>query len=97
MVVQRAPSQSSVYGLVDDSVPSKVVVTVSGSGSSYDIDEIVTEKQWKAILRATPTGGNYIIAVKCSNCANTTEQAIDDVTFGDVWYCAGQSNMWLPL
>ena len=23
--------------------------------------------------------------------------ALTDVTFGDVWYCAGQSNMWLPL
>ena len=35
--------------------------------------------------------------VSCASCANTTADALVDVTFGDVWFCSGQSNMWLPM
>merc|ERR1719384_329337 len=30
-------------------------------------------------------------------CTNTSTATLAHVTFGDVWYCAGQSNMALPL
>ena len=35
--------------------------------------------------------------VSCASCANTTADTLADVTFGDVWFCSGQSNMWLPM
>ena len=56
---------------------------------------------WKALLPPTPAGGNYTIIAECSNCMNLDSEFvrtnITNVTFGDVIYCSGQSNMWLPL
>merc|ERR1712190_454296 len=48
---------------------------------------------WKALLKPAPAGGSYTIKVS----DGTDSATITDVTFGDVWYCAGQSNMALPI
>lgn len=42
-------------------------------------------------------GGNYTITALCTGCVNVTRVTITNVTFGDMWYCSGQSNMWLPV
>ena len=52
---------------------------------------------WKALLRPMESGGSYTISAQCTGCAGNATIAIADVTFGDVWYCSGQSNMWLPV
>eukprot|EP00039_Didymoeca_costata_P023336 m.6756 g.6756 ORF g.6756 m.6756 type:complete len:756 (+) comp3578_c0_seq2:14-2281(+) len=52
---------------------------------------------WKAFLNPTQAGGNYTIMVTCQGCQDATTISITNVTFGDVWYCSGQSNMWLPV
>lgn len=61
---------------------------------------------WKAYLRPTPPGGNYRITVKCTercgtgsgaNATTRNEATIERATFGDVYFCSGQSNMALPL
>ena len=35
------------------------------------------------------------LPAQCKGCSNTT--AAIDVTYGDVWFCSGQSNMELPM
>eukprot|EP00620_Florenciella_sp_RCC1587_P012536 CAMPEP_0182557330 /NCGR_PEP_ID=MMETSP1324-20130603/1268_1 /TAXON_ID=236786 /ORGANISM="Florenciella sp., Strain RCC1587" /LENGTH=813 /DNA_ID=CAMNT_0024769361 /DNA_START=135 /DNA_END=2573 /DNA_ORIENTATION=- len=53
---------------------------------------------WKALLSPRTAGGDYTVHV-----AGTTEDGdiitppsdLERVTFGDLWYCAGQSNMAL--
>eukprot|EP00041_Stephanoeca_diplocostata_P010993 m.177446 g.177446 ORF g.177446 m.177446 type:complete len:685 (-) comp18367_c0_seq2:175-2229(-) len=52
---------------------------------------------WKALLKPTAAGGNYTITATCTGCTGTTNVTITNVTFGDMWYCTGQSNMWLPV
>lgn len=54
---------------------------------------------WKALLRPTAAGGNYTITAVCTGCANASQPplALINVAFGDVWFCSGQSNMWLPV
>jgi len=53
---------------------------------------------WKVLLWPMPGGGNYTITAKCLvGCSSCQTASITNVTFGDVWYCSGQSNMWLPL
>ena len=52
---------------------------------------------WKAFLRPTKAGGNYTITATCTGCHNASQTTITNVTFGDMWYCSGQSNMWLPV
>ena len=65
---------------------------------------------WKALLKptaavalsaaASAANGPYTITATCTGCAgNATEttDALSGVVFGDMWYCSGQSNMWLPV
>lgn len=52
---------------------------------------------WKALLNPTEAGGNYTIAATCTGCGGDPKYwnvSIVNVTFGDVWHCSGQSNMW---
>ena len=55
---------------------------------------------WKAYLNPTAAGGDYTITANCTGCGGDPKYwgaSITNVTFGDVWHCSGQSNMWLPL
>lgn len=84
-----------------------VEVTVSGGESSpaspssppYSLQTaIAADGTWKALLRPTTAGGSYSITVSClAGCGNSSASTIAQVTFGDVFYCSGQSNMELPL
>lgn len=51
---------------------------------------------WKALLPAMPAGGDFIVAASCTGCNGSAPINVTNVTFGDVWYCSGQSNAWLP-
>ena len=100
-----------VFGAETATEVDVTVASVSGSGDvtdSYSVKAAVmlTGKtypggryaQWKAFLKPAPAGGNFTITAGCSSCKNTTAKArLADVTFGDVWFCSGQSNMWLPM
>lgn len=103
-VLQRAPARAAVYGTLgtnaDGSGDIQVKVTVSdGSGKvQYSVDAKVDASKgtWKAFLRPTLAGGSYTVTAACgSGC--TGEKSLTNVTFGEVWYCAGQSNMALAL
>jgi len=54
---------------------------------------------WKALLPPQPAGGNYTVTAVCTGCSplGPSTISISNVAFGDVWYCTGQSNMWLPV
>ena len=54
---------------------------------------------WKALLPPQPAGGNFTVTAVCTGCSalGPSSIALADVTFGDLWYCTGQSNMWLPV
>ena len=55
---------------------------------------------WKVLLHPTAAGGDYTITAACTGCSaedTITSASIKHVTFGDMWYCTGQSNMWLPV
>ena len=109
MVLQRAPNAAAVYGDVgiatsgDSAVPS-ITVRVAGSdalGAATAPYTVAAElvnggAGWKALLRPTLAGGKYEIRVACgAGCKGRA--SIANVTFGDVWYCGGQSNMALPV
>lgn len=48
---------------------------------------------WSVMLPALPAGGPHTLTASSAG----TVQAIEDVMIGDVWLCAGQSNMELPV
>ncbi|MCB0633932.1 MAG: sialate O-acetylesterase, partial [Lewinella sp.] len=47
---------------------------------------------WQINLPPQPAGGPYEMTLRGAN-----EITLQDVYFGDVWLCAGQSNMVLPM
>ncbi|OGX83712.1 9-O-acetylesterase [Hymenobacter coccineus] len=51
-----------------------------------------TDGQWRVQLPATKAGGPYELKIDASN-----HLVVKDILLGDVWFCAGQSNMELPM
>ena len=104
-----APSRAAVYGYVGTNATGragiKVEVTVasssssSSSSSSYTVEATVDDSTgaWKALLHPTRAGGTYTITAACVLGCTGIPVVLHDVTFGSVWFCAGQSNMALPV
>ena len=99
MVLQRAPEKSSVYGTLTPGASAPTVTAMVSGDATYQVTGKVTGDQWVAYLKPTAAGGDYTVNVTCTGCSTngTNTIAISDVTFGDVWYCSGQSNMALSL
>jgi hypothetical protein len=77
-----------------------VTVTVTDEHSdSYSVAASVdlAAGSWKALLRPAEAGGSHTITASCAGGGCSGSASLADVAFGDVWYCAGQSNMALPL
>jgi sialate O-acetylesterase len=87
MVLQR-DARVAIWGWAS---PSEAV-SVMFNGKVY---QTIAGGQgdWKVMLPGTAAGGPYTITVKGVADAVT----VKDVLFGDVWLCAGQSNMELPV
>jgi sialate O-acetylesterase len=62
-------------------------VSVSFNDNEYTGQ--VTDGRWQVELPAMPAGGSFEITV--TGASNTL--TLSNVTFGDIWLCAGQSNM----
>ena len=62
-------------------------VTVQFNGGTYA--SVVIKNRWMVELPAMPAGGSFEILIKAAK--NTV--TVSNVTFGDIWLCAGQSNM----
>lgn len=95
MVLQQSPAKACVYGTVN----SKIGI-VNVSLFNEDIGDLVENVEvkveglgWKACFKPMQAGGNYSVTSSFQQETAT----LQSVTFGDVWYCSGQSNMALPL
>jgi hypothetical protein len=100
-VLQRGPNQATVYGgftLAPGQTNADVTVQVidlADAGASYTLQARTDPKarSWKALLRPAPAGGRFEIATACtSGCSNSSAIVISNITFGDVFFCSGQSN-----
>jgi len=85
MVLQRAPYSNQVYGIADPSASIKVSFNAQAYQTTAD-----SEGNWNVTIPPTPAGGPFSIDVASSSGETAT---LDDVLFGDVWLCGGQSNM----
>lgn len=96
-VLQRAPSRAALYGSAHANSPvgAAIVVTlraVDGSYAKNFTGHTQSDLTFKILLDAMPTGGNYSATATCAACAGKRTAKIADLTFGDVFFCAGQSN-----
>jgi sialate O-acetylesterase len=98
MVLQRAPQRSIVWGYSDTfntpitlSMDNKVYQTMSSSTPSTDS---VGASIWSVTLDAQIEEGPFQVKVTQPLANGTLETiTLNDVLFGDVWVCSGQSNM----
>lgn len=85
--VLQQKSRVPVWG----TAPSGTVVTVKGSWDNKPVEvKADHQNRWKAFLE-TPSAGNTPYTVTVNN------QVIRNVLIGEVWICAGQSNMKFRL
>jgi sialate O-acetylesterase len=66
-------------------------VTVAFQGKTYRATT-GADGQWRVQLPAMKAGGPYELKIDASN-----HLVLKDILLGDVWFCAGQSNMELPM
>ena len=98
MVLQRAPQRAVVWGYVD-TVNTPVTLTMNNKiyetlSSSMPSTDAVNASIWTVTLDAQTAEGPFQVKVTRPLANGTLETIIlDDVLFGDVWVCSGQSNM----
>ena len=95
MVLQRAPAKAAVYGIAPQG--AEVSIAVAGD-DSYTVQAETLNGAFKAFLHPAKAGGVYTITATCtSGCTDEHPQTLERVTFGDVFFCSGQSNMQVPV
>jgi hypothetical protein len=99
-VLQQAPAMAAVFGPTGTSGSAAVVsVTVTpSSGSPYTVPATVVDGRWKAFLNPTPDDAGattFTITATCASGCNGTTVELNDIVFGDVWYCAGRKLAFL--
>jgi sialate O-acetylesterase len=67
-------------------------ITVVGSWGKSSTTTTDNSGRWKLKLTTPAAGGPYTVTVKGS-----TEIILKEVLIGEVWLCAGQSNMEMPM
>jgi sialate O-acetylesterase len=101
MVLQRAPQRAIIWGYgetfnthISLTMNNKVYHTMT-TGSSVDS---VGASIWSVTLDAQTEEGPFQIHVSQPLANGSLETiTLNDVLFGDVWFCSGQSNMVLPV
>jgi len=103
-VLQRSPASASVFGTAV--AGGSVTVTLSGpNGFNFTSAPVIVTTSndaslngtWKVLLPPRPAGFGYSLTATCNGCSNDTAATLNDVGFGDVYLCSGQSNMECPL
>lgn len=90
MVFQRAPQKAHIWGW---SRSPGATVTARFNGKVYTTTAS-NDGSWGIFLDPTPAGGPHEIQVSSSASESATLQ---DVLFGEVWVCGGQSNMQMTV
>lgn len=111
-VLQRAPAQAAITGSVPKSYgsqPMTIELVLEAASSMVERSSyrhavstaVRADGTWKALLPAQQAGGNFSLTAHCSaGCAGDRtiiNVTLVNLTFGDVYVCAGQSNMQLML
>ena len=99
MVLQQAPAKACLFGMLGAGGTSATVkISTSQDVAAEVTARVAADGRWKACLPPQQAGGEFRITATCTGCAHPNAAVtIENVVFGDVYYCSGQSNMALPL
>ena len=101
MVLQRAPQRAIVWGY-SDAFNTPIFLTVDNkmyrTRTSAIPANTVGASMWSVTLEPQPEEGPFQVNVTQPLPNGTLETiTLNDVLFGDVWVCSGQSNMGFSL
>ena len=88
MVMQRE-SDANLWGSAKSN--SIVKITTSWNNKKYSVKADANGK-WKATVKTTEAGGPYTITFN-----DGEKTSLSNILLGDLWLCAGQSNMEMPM
>lgn len=92
MVLQRQ-SEVHLYGTADPNEPLVLVITGEGK-EGRELKTVCNERgEFSLKFAPPPVGGPYELTLT----GKKSKVVIRDVLVGDVWLCAGQSNMGFPI
>lgn len=105
MVLQQSPSKACLYGMLPpDGTGAQIKLDKKNDATfaAYVVEAKITPGAsgglWQACLAPQQgSAGTFTVTATCTGCSNKTAAVLDEVVFGDVYYCSGQSNMALPL
>lgn len=92
MVLQRGQPIT----LCGKAVPGSKVTVLLALNSGRKVRRTVSANimgEWKVMFPSMQAGGPHTLTFECGN----EKRTLTDVWVGEVWLCAGQSNMELPL
>jgi len=96
MVLQREPHSPSVWGLAPPNTRLGVNISL-GSESIQVADHVPVGEDgvWTVSLGKWPAGIGYSLHFMLEDTGDLI--TLEDISFGDVWVCSGQSNMVLKV
>jgi len=100
MVLQRAPQRAIVWGYGDANVSTSLTINgqIYSTISAIEPANIQGENIWSVTLDPVSDEGPFDIHVSQPSANGTLVNiTLQDVLFGDVWMCSGQSNMVLSV
>ena len=101
MVLQQQPQRAQVWGYAD--TEGSVVTVILGGIPTATVNTTVVYNEglgrnvWKVLLPPMPPSGPHTTHTLQAKGKDGTSVLLDDVLFGDVWLCSGQSNMQFTL
>ncbi|XP_072014238.1 sialate O-acetylesterase-like [Amphiura filiformis] len=99
MVLQREPHGAVLWGYTDPGFSVNVTfkgVNHASKGMPGAFGPNVGV--WKVVLPPQPAGGPFTINITCfDGHGNRSSVQLQDILFGDVWICSGQSNMAMTV
>ncbi|GAB5033470.1 sialate o-acetylesterase-like [Nannochloropsis oceanica] len=96
MVLQRAPHRASIYGTADSKARINLTLRSMMSGDDRSYDTVAdSDGHWEVLLAPENRQGPFQILVR--NQMTLEDMVLEDVLFGEVWLCSGQSNMQMTV
>ena len=93
MVLQAAPQQAIIWGYnTPDTVGQMVSLTILELKKTYT-GVVGPDYKWSVKLDPVDADGPYTLLAESGG----KKIGLQDVLFGDVWVCSGQSNMKFPI
>nr|XP_033773760.1 sialate O-acetylesterase [Geotrypetes seraphini] len=98
MVLQKEPAQAMIWGHGDVGAFVKVTIFQGSNIISWKIGQVEGDTgTWNIILSPMNPGGPYKIVAEQYFRREVKNVTLQDVLFGDVWLCGGQSNMEMTV